>query len=62
MAVSYHCFSCRRVFLGITERKCPPCGGTNGELLLKERVEDGVESGTFYDIDLKTGKRAKKRK
>jgi hypothetical protein len=59
---SYQCFDCQRVFVGVTERKCPSCGGTNGQLLSKERLDEGMKSGAIYNIDPKTGKRAKKKK
>ena len=47
MADSYECFTCHRVFVGVAEPKCPSCGGTNGELLSKKRLEDGVAAGTY---------------
>jgi hypothetical protein len=58
MATSYECFSCHKVFVGVTDKKCPSCGGTNGELIPPEKVKQGMEAGTFFNIDPTTGKRA----
>lgn len=59
----FHCMSCRKVvpLLESAERKCSSCGGLNGEVLSRERVEEGLEVGVFYNIDPRTGKRAKKK-
>ncbi len=62
MTESYQCFSCHRVFVGVTEKKCPSCGGTNGQLLSKQQFEEGMKRGVIFDLDPNTGKRAKKRK
>lgn len=61
---NFQCFSCNRVFLliGANAEKCPSCGGTNGEVISNERVREGREAGVYYDIDLKTGGRAKRRR
>lgn len=60
----YRCFSCEKVFplMGENENKCPSCEGANGEVISAERVKEGMEAGVYYNIDPKTGKRAKKKK
>lgn len=61
----FHCFSCLKVqpLAGSSdaEKKCPSCGGTNGEVLSADRVKSGMDAGVFYNIDPKTGGRAKKK-
>jgi rRNA maturation endonuclease Nob1 len=47
MAASFSCFDCKRVFFGVETKKCPSCGGTNGETLSEERVEEGLKSGAI---------------
>ena len=61
---NFNCFDCNKVFTFQTgdEKKCPSCDGTNGEVVTKERLEEGMESGVYYNIDPKTGKRAKKKR
>ncbi len=41
----YNCLDCRKVALliGADEKKCPSCSGTNGKLLSKERVVEGMK-------------------
>jgi hypothetical protein len=56
---TFSCFTCHRVFAGVTDDKCPSCGGTNGEWLSPERLREGMEHGTYFNIDPRTGKRAK---
>ena len=60
-AMFYSCFSCHKVMplIGTTEKKCPSCGSANGEVLANERFQEGFKAGTYYNIDPKTGKRAK---
>jgi len=62
MAQAYECFTCRKVS-SFTERddqtKCPTCGGTNIRLLSEERVREGMKAGAYFNIDPRTGKRAK---
>lgn len=62
MTESYECFNCKRVFVGVTEKKCPTCGGSNGQLLSKQQLEEGMKSGAIFSIDPNTGKRAKRKK
>lgn len=62
MLQSYQCFTCHKVYMfpdGADQTKCLTCGGTNIELLSNERVREGMEAGVFFNIDPKTGKRAK---
>ena len=61
----YRCNTCNKVFgtaKKIENNKCPSCGGTNGEILSKETVRDGMERGTYFFIDPATGKGAKKKR
>lgn len=62
MSDSYECFDCQKVFGAVSEEKCPSCGGANGQYVSAERLERAMASGAYFNIDLKTGKRAKKRK
>lgn len=57
----YNCFGCQKVALldENAERKCPLCGSQNGEVASAQRVEDGLKGGVSFNIDPKTGKRAK---
>jgi hypothetical protein len=48
--------------IGTTEKKCTSCGSVNGEILTDERFNECFKAGTFYNIDLRTGKRAKKKR
>ena len=59
---SYNCFKCSKVTPIVNEPsdKCPLCGGSNGEVIDGQRLKEGLESGVFYNLDPKTGKRAKK--
>ena len=60
---AYICFSCSKVTPLVNEdtKKCPRCGSSNGEVISNERVKEGMDSGAFFNIDPKTGKRAKKK-
>lgn len=60
----YNCFNCHKVMalIGTTENKCTSCGSANGEVLTDEQFDKGFKAGTYYNIDLKTGKRAKKKR
>lgn len=64
MAEFYQCLSCRKVFpiMDAPGKQCPACGSTNGEILSKEQFEKSFKAGAIFNVDLKTGKRAKKRK
>lgn len=64
MAEFYNCFNCHKVMplLGADEKKCPSCGSTNGEVISAQRFEEGFKAGVFYNIDPRTGKRAKNKR
>jgi len=56
----FSCFDCQKVMpVTIDAIKCISCGSTRGELLPPERVKEGFEAGAYFNIDPKTGKRAK---
>jgi rRNA maturation endonuclease Nob1 len=61
---NYQCFACSRVFLLLTgdEKKCPSCGGTNGQVVSNERVIEGEKAGVYWNIDPRTGGRPKKKR
>lgn len=58
----YNCFNFHRVkpLISTTEKKRLLCGSTNGEVLTDERFNECFKAGTFYNIDPKTRKPAKK--
>ena len=59
------CHSCHRVVPFIDKepvKKCPSCGSGNGEIITGDRVKEGMDSGVYFDIDPRTGKRAKKKR
>lgn len=58
----FNCLDCHKVvpIIGSVEKKCPLCGSENGETLTNERFDEGFQAGAFYNINPKTGKRAKK--
>ena len=60
--MSFHCFTCQRVFPFTTEKKCPSCGGTNGELESTAQFKEKHETGVYYELDPKNRKRNKKRR
>ena len=64
MAEFFNCFGCSKVapLIGNVERKCPSCGSTNGEVISQERFNAGFKAGAFYNIDPRTGGRAKKKR
>ena len=65
MPQSHECFACRRVSLLLDDKdtsKCPSCGSANGHVISSGRVREGKEAGAYFDIDLKTGGRAKPKK
>lgn len=57
----YNCFTCHKVapLPDTTEKRCPLCGSLNGEIVSGQRVEEGLKACAFFNIDPKTGKRAK---
>lgn len=52
MANSYECFDCKTIVSMITspEKRCPSCGGTNGQVLSCEQVERGTANGVYFGI------------
>ena len=62
MSESYVCFTCHKVSVAVSEKKCLSCGSANGQFISPQRLEEGIKNGTYFNIDLRTGKRAKKRK
>jgi hypothetical protein len=66
MANWLNCFQCAKVYplFGLAEERnpesCPTCGSTNVEILSQEQFDKGTKKGAIYNIDPKTGKRAKK--
>ena len=62
MMRSFHCFTCKKVFAGVEGDRCPSCGGTNGEWLSPERLQEGMERGAYYNVDPGTGNGAKIKK
>jgi len=44
------------------KEKCPLCGSSNGKVISNERLMEGFDSGAFFNIDPKTGKRAKEKR
>jgi len=65
MLQSYECYQCRKVSMfteGEDQSKCPTCGSSRISLLSQERVREGLEHGVYFNIDPKTGKKAKPKK
>ena len=60
----FSCCACHKVspLLNATEKKCPHCGSLNGEVISGQLVEEGLKAGAFFNIDPKTGRRAKNKK
>jgi hypothetical protein len=61
---AFNCFSCHKVtpFFESVMKKCPSCGSANGEVISNKRLKEGMDAGVFYNIDPRTGKRAKKKR
>jgi hypothetical protein len=57
----FNCFNCHKVapLTEAAEKKCPLCGSANGEAITGQRFDEGMKAGAFFNIDPKTGKRAK---
>ena len=64
MVQLFDCFKCHKIapLKDGTDAKCSLCGSPNGEKVSRERLEKGLASGAYYDIDPRTGKRAKARR
>jgi len=60
----FRCFDCKKVapFMGTLTEKCPLCQGYNGNVIDSQQLTEGMDVGVFYDIDLYTGKRMKKKR
>lgn len=56
------CFDCKKVFPFQEKEECPSCGGVNIQIISNDRLKEGLDAGVFYNIDPKTGKRAKNKK
>jgi hypothetical protein len=58
--MAYECFTCRKVFVtGEQPARCQVCEGSNIEPVSIGRLTKGLETGAYYNIDPKTGGRAK---
>lgn len=60
MAEYYRCSDCKKVLplIGSADRsRCPSCGKANGEALSQDKVKQGMEAGTYFNIDPKTSGR-----
>jgi hypothetical protein len=60
----FDCFGCHKVLPldDSTDPKCSSCGSHNGDVLSPGRFKEGSKAGVSYNIDPRTGKRAKKKK
>ena len=45
-----------------TPTKCGTCGSTNGYALSDQHLDEGSKAGVYFNIDPRTGKRAKKKR
>lgn len=62
MSKIINCFKCKEISpFQKDDIKCPKCGSTNIEIISKERLVEGLESGVFFSTDSK-GKRIKYKK
>lgn len=63
-AAAFHCFKCNKVvpLFDKPSDKCPICDSTNGHPISGQRLEEGLDSGAFYNIDPRTGKAKKPKK
>jgi len=64
MTMFFECFACKKVapLLDETMTVCPSCGSSNGQAISADRVKQSIEAGAFFNIDPRTGKRAKKKR
>jgi hypothetical protein len=61
----YLCVACHKltpIIDGDKDAKCLTCGGTNGQIVSQQHFDEGYKAGAYYDIDPRTGGRAKKKK
>jgi DNA-directed RNA polymerase subunit RPC12/RpoP len=61
---NFQCFACQKVSIMVAEDTdaCPTCGSKNGEVISNERLKEGMKAGAIWNIDPRTGKRAKPKK
>jgi phage FluMu protein Com len=64
MTEFFHCSSCNKVtsLREPTEKRCPMCDSTNGEVISAQRFKEGFEAGVFFNANPRTGKRSKKKR
>ena len=62
--MGWECFDCKKVFVtgNKAETECPSCGSANGRIATGNRIKEGLESGAYWNIDPRTGKRQKKKR
>ncbi|SAL01654.1 hypothetical protein AWB80_08178 [Caballeronia pedi] len=63
--MNLRCLACQKAFILIDdaqEKKCPACGSGRVEELSNEIFKKAYDAGAIYDIDPRTGGRAKKRR
>lgn len=61
----FQCFNCRKVFplFEVNEKTiCPFCESVKVEAVSREEFDTKHKAGVFFNIDPKTGERAKKKK
>lgn len=62
----WHGITCRTVVPLIdaasSEKVCPICGTRNGYVVPHDEFAEGFDAGTYFNIDPRTGRRAKKRR
>ena len=66
MSYFFECFDCTKVSPVMSAdadtNVCPGCGSPNGRRVERSQFDKAYEAGTYYDIDPKTGGRAKKKR
>jgi rRNA maturation endonuclease Nob1 len=65
MSQFFECYDCGKVaplFDGANKEICPLCGSRRGQAISRERFDEAFKAGVFFNIDLKTGKPAKKKR
>jgi len=62
--MGWECFDCKKVSVTGNEgvEECPSCGNSNGRSVSGKRIKEGLESGVYWNIDPRTGKRQKKKR
>ena len=62
MTEYYHCRGCstvRPLLIGDAAKKCASCGKADGYVISQEQFEKSFKAGAFFNVDPRTGKRAK---